>query len=117
MLSEETREEAGEHLVVQESRTQVPSPAGCVFFPGRQCKGSGNCVSMGNSLLEEVALELTLGYIAGGPGQGKGLREGKEVCPRPVSPEAGSLGGCKAELRWDMRLCWQNWARVGLGLG
>lgn len=68
---------------------------------------------MRNSLLEEVALELILGYITGGPGQGKGLREGREVGPRLVSPEAGSLGGCKAELSWDMRLCWQNWAGVG----
>lgn len=113
MLSEENGEEAGEYLIVQESRTQVPSPAECVFFPGRQGKGSGKCVSVRNSLLEEVALEFSPGDIIGGPGQGKGLRDDREVCPRLVSPEAGSLGGCKAELSWDMRLCWGNWAGMG----
>lgn len=79
VLSEETGEEAGELMVVQGSGTQVPSPAGCVFFPGQQGKGSEKSVSMRNSLLEEVALGLILGDTTGGAGQGKGLRVSRVV--------------------------------------
>lgn len=47
-----------------------------VLFPGRQGKGSGQCFSVRNSFLEEVALQVIGGDFTGGAGCGRGLWKG-----------------------------------------